>query len=89
MAEGETPKAKSSLKRTIDIARALSKGQSELRAAYEANPATRPMLGGRARLVDQAVRQIWKSCEMPEEVALLAVGAMGAGSYSPTRTWIS
>lgn len=83
MAEGETSTSKVALNRSIEIARSLAKGQAELRAAYEARPITGPLLKGRARLVDQAVRQIWKACGLPDSLALAAVGGYGRGELFP------
>src|SRR5574337_309294 len=83
MAEGETSTSKVALNRSIEIARGLAKGQAELRAAYEARPITGPLLKGRARLVDQAVRQIWKACGLPDSLALAAVGGYGRGELFP------
>ncbi|MBL8437696.1 MAG: [protein-PII] uridylyltransferase [Zoogloeaceae bacterium] len=83
MAEGENAKPKGSLANTIDIARALAQGQSELRAAYLARPATAPMLKGRARLVDKAVQDIWQGCALPPDIALVAVGGYGRGELFP------
>ena len=83
MAEGATRTSKPTLNRSVEIARNLARGQAELRAAYEARPITGSLLKGRARLVDQAVSQIWKDCGLPDNLALVAVGGYGRGELFP------
>ena len=58
-------------------------GRATLRAAYEAHPLTTPLLRGHAALVDTAIVQLWKACNMPSSAALLAVGGYGRGELFP------
>ncbi|THF66226.1 [protein-PII] uridylyltransferase [Pseudothauera nasutitermitis] len=72
------------LRRAVADTRArLSAESAALRAAYEAHPRTAVMLKGRARLVDEAILQLWRICAMPEEAALVAVGGYGRGELFP------
>ena len=61
----------------------LKDGQAALRAAYESGHDARAYLRGRARLVDAALRDIWKALAMPADVALVAVGGYGRGELYP------
>jgi len=61
----------------------LVSGGAAIRAAYEARPGTATMLRGRARLVDQAIVELWSVCGMPCEAALVAVGGYGRGELFP------
>lgn len=54
-----------------------------LRASYEALPRTRPLLTGRSRLVDAAIRELWTACAMPDSAVLVAVGGYGRGELFP------
>jgi [protein-PII] uridylyltransferase len=68
---------------TADFAQRLAEGQNSLRAQYEAKPATGPLLKGRAALVDALVTELWQACELPPELALVAVGGYGRGELFP------
>jgi [protein-PII] uridylyltransferase len=62
---------------------ALREGQTRLRAAYEAKGSAAALLRGRARLVDEVLRKIWRRMTMPTQVALIAVGGYGRGELYP------
>ena len=66
-----------------DARRRLGAGAQALRAAYEAQPRTRPLLEGRAKLVDATLATLWSACEMPSGAALVAVGGYGRGELFP------
>ncbi|MDR2000418.1 MAG: [protein-PII] uridylyltransferase [Zoogloeaceae bacterium] len=61
----------------------LRAGQQQLRAAYETDGSAVRLLRGRARLVDQALRDLWRNMAMPADVALAAVGGYGHGELYP------
>ncbi|MBN8441754.1 MAG: [protein-PII] uridylyltransferase [Thauera sp.] len=63
--------------------RRLAAGVRDLRAAYEAQPRTRALLEGRAKLVDATLVALWSAWEMPTGVALVAVGGYGRGELFP------
>lgn len=61
----------------------LIEGQAALANSYLAHPDARTYLRGRSDLVDCTLRELWALAGMPEDTALLAVGAMGAASCTP------
>jgi len=61
----------------------LREGQQQLRANYERNGVAAPLLHGRARLVDQVLRDVWRRMAMPADIALVAVGGYGRGELYP------
>ena len=61
----------------------LQEGCAALRATYEAHPRSSVVLRGRARLVDEAVVELWRACGVPDSVALVAVGGYGRGELYP------
>ncbi|MDR2015561.1 MAG: [protein-PII] uridylyltransferase [Azoarcus sp.] len=58
-------------------------GRASLRAAYEAKPMTTQLLHGHAALVDAVLVQLWKTCRIPANVALMAVGGYGRNELFP------
>ncbi len=76
--------ATAALQDTIAAARArLQAGSAALRAEYEAAPRSGRVLQGRAKLVDEAILCLWQACEIPGELALVAVGGYGRGELYP------
>src|SRR5690606_17289977 len=49
----------------------------------EAEPRGARLLQGRAKLVDEAIVGLWKACEIPADLALVAVGGYGRGELYP------
>src|SRR6187455_1049043 len=62
---------------------AVADWRSALRAAFLARPDTPKLLRGHARLVDGAVRDVWRRSGMPSHAALVAVGGYGRGQLYP------
>ena len=58
-------------------------GQQALHQAYAGSANASAMLGGRAQLVDRALREIWQHFCLPDGYALLAVGGYGRGELYP------
>ena len=58
-------------------------GFDALIAKYQERPATGPILRGRCRLVDGILGTMWKGFDMPDELALVAVGGYGRGELYP------
>jgi [protein-PII] uridylyltransferase len=54
-----------------------------LRAAYEKDNSAIGFLQGRARLVDCMLRTLWSNMDMPENVALVALGGYGRNQLYP------
>ncbi|MDR3087452.1 MAG: [protein-PII] uridylyltransferase [Azoarcus sp.] len=54
-----------------------------LRAAYEIRPLTTSLLHKHAALIDAALNRLWQACQMPPQVALVAVGGYGRGELFP------
>ncbi len=61
----------------------LKRGRGALRDSFFARPDTPKLLREHARLVDRVVRSVWRESEMPDELALLAVGGYGRGQLFP------
>jgi [protein-PII] uridylyltransferase len=62
---------------------ALDNGRAALRAAFEQKPAAPDLLRKHCALVDQLLRSVWQSYEMPAGLALVAVGGYGRGQLFP------
>src|SRR6187455_2597409 len=62
---------------------ALRAGRDALRDAFLARPDTPKLLREHARLVDGAVRDVWRRSGMPSHAALVAVGGYGRGQLYP------
>ncbi|MDP2751788.1 MAG: nucleotidyltransferase domain-containing protein, partial [Rhodocyclaceae bacterium] len=61
----------------------LQEGQASLRAAYERHNNAVALLRGRTRWVDRVLCDLWKKQEIPDEIALVAVGGYGRGELYP------
>jgi [protein-PII] uridylyltransferase len=61
----------------------LAEGQKSLVAAWREKRSAPALLGGRAALVDQVLRDVWAALAMPENLALAAVGGYGRGQLYP------
>ena len=61
----------------------LAEGQKSLIATWREKRSTPALLGGRAALVDQVLRDVWTALAMPETLALAAVGGYGRGELYP------
>jgi len=61
----------------------LKEGQGRLREQYMAGGEAAAMLQGRAALIDEILRDLWKSQAFPETLALAAVGGYGRGELYP------
>ncbi|MCL2591277.1 MAG: [protein-PII] uridylyltransferase [Betaproteobacteria bacterium] len=57
--------------------------RASLRTAYEAKPLTTRLLRGHAALADVVLARLWKTCRMPANAALVAVGGYGRGELFP------
>ena len=62
---------------------ALKAGRETLRASFLTRPDTPRLLREHARLVDGAIRNVWRSAGMPARAAVLAVGGYGRGQLFP------
>ena len=62
---------------------ALRAGRDTLRASFLGRPDTPRLLREHARLVDGAIRNVWRAAGMPARAALLAVGGYGRGQLFP------
>ena len=68
----------------IDTVRAsLRAGRKELRAQFSQSSLPKRMMQGHARLIDRALKSLWKSAAMPYAAALVAVGGYGRGELFP------
>ncbi|HAF56056.1 MAG TPA: bifunctional uridylyltransferase/uridylyl-removing protein, partial [Thauera sp.] len=61
----------------------MTQDMAQLRVEYEARPHTATVLKGRAALVDREITQLWMTCRMPAEAAVVAVGGYGRGELFP------
>ncbi|HEX8962356.1 MAG TPA: [protein-PII] uridylyltransferase [Rhodocyclaceae bacterium] len=61
----------------------LAAGQAALKAAYELSNNAGALLRGRSKLVDRAMRGLWRTVDMPASIALAAVGGYGRGELYP------
>jgi len=62
---------------------ALLQGGELLRQRYCEKKNGSGLLHGHCRLVDGILRQVWREIEMPDSIALLAVGGYGRGQLFP------
>ena len=65
------------------LRRQLSRAQSELRAAHEKDGDAPRLLRGRCRVVDAALRSLWREAGLPRELCLAAVGGYGRRELYP------
>ena len=61
----------------------LRASQADLHTNYERSNSASALLRGRARAVDVALRDLWRTMAMPPELALVAVGGYGRGELYP------
>jgi len=61
----------------------LRTARESLRDAFLAKPDTPKLLREHARLVDRAIRDVWRRSGMPPHTAVLAVGGYGRGQLFP------
>ena len=61
----------------------LLTAQADLQKSYLANPDAEPYLFGRSRLIDEVLHALWKALEIPDSMALVAVGGYGRGKLFP------
>jgi [protein-PII] uridylyltransferase len=62
---------------------ALLRERSSLQQQFESGHLGRDVLRRLALLTDRHLRQAWKSCKMPQDIALIAVGGYGRGQLFP------
>jgi [protein-PII] uridylyltransferase len=62
----------------------LQAGSEQLRIAFERHGASRVLLRGRSRLVDDVLKTLWSRFAMPPSLALVAVGGYGRGELFPS-----
>ncbi len=61
----------------------LEEASRRLRSEYEARPSGSRLLHGRARLVDDTLLSLSALCDIPADVAIVAVGGYGRGELFP------
>ncbi|MEY2633409.1 MAG: hypothetical protein RIR00_2063, partial [Pseudomonadota bacterium] len=61
----------------------LKNGRQRLREQYEAKPDAGRLLTAHCKLIDRQIKALWKLVNVPEEVALCAVGGYGRGELYP------
>jgi [protein-PII] uridylyltransferase len=61
----------------------LTAGHAALKRQFFERPAANDLLRRLRMLADRQLREIWKACGMPGEVALVAVGGYGRGQLFP------
>ena len=61
----------------------LQTDQAALRESYLAEPDVSRQLRGRSQLVDEVLCELWKALELPDSLALVAVGGYGRGELWP------
>ena len=61
----------------------LQEGQRRIREAYLADGDSAAMLAGRCLLIDDILRDLWCSQELPASLTLVAVGGYGRGELYP------
>jgi [protein-PII] uridylyltransferase len=62
---------------------ALARGRGQLRSEFMAHPAPTELVRRLSALVDGHLREIWKACAIPRDLALVAVGGYGRGELYP------
>lgn len=61
----------------------LEAGRAALRTDFERKPSPADLLRKHCALVDQLLRDIWRAHQLPNELALVAVGGYGRGQLFP------
>src|SRR5688572_16987245 len=61
----------------------LSLERSQAKTEFESSAAPAVLLRRLRTVVDRQLREIWRNCGMPHDVALLAVGGYGRGELYP------
>ncbi len=61
----------------------LRRRRDVLRDAFRASPDTARLLKAHTRLVDEMIRNVWRECAMPSDLAIVAVGGYGRGALFP------
>jgi [protein-PII] uridylyltransferase len=61
----------------------LADGRTALQARFESGAAPGELLRGLRAAVDAQLREVWSSCGMPGDLALVAVGGYGRGELYP------
>jgi len=61
----------------------LARGREQLKADFMGHPAPNELVRQLCSLVDMHVREVWKSCDLPRTVSLVAVGGYGRGELYP------
>ncbi len=61
----------------------LRRRREALRDAFNNAPDTTRLLKAHTRLVDEMIRNIWRECSMPSDLAMVAVGGYGRGALFP------
>ena len=68
---------------TEDYRQLLAAGRASLRAAFEAKPTATDLFRQHCALIDELLRRIWQSHELPAGLALVAVGGYARGQLFP------
>jgi [protein-PII] uridylyltransferase len=61
----------------------LVRGRERLKAEFLAHPAPNELVRDLCALVDAHLRELWKSCDLPRTLGLVAVGGYGRGELYP------
>ncbi|MGZ8212702.1 MAG: [protein-PII] uridylyltransferase [Burkholderiales bacterium] len=69
--------------RLAEWKQSLARGRDELRCEFLEHPAPTELVRRLSALVDSHAREVWKSCDLPRNLALVAVGGYGRGELYP------
>jgi len=61
----------------------LQLARQQIADAYQANPQAKTLLQQHSRVLDQLLRDLWRSYALPASVSLIAVGGYGRGDMFP------
>ncbi len=68
---------------TLDLRESLRRDRQVLEQSYLEKGKAAPLLKAHCRLIDQYLQQVWQQLDMPEHIALVAVGGYGRGELYP------
>jgi [protein-PII] uridylyltransferase len=67
----------------LDVRNSLRAARLALKLAYAESPQPARYLRDHTRTVDEHLRQVWRSADIPSELSLVAVGGYGRGELYP------